>query len=167
MPTSDEIKEMNTALRTEVADLGDKVAALTASNDALVESNKKLTSSDTNQRRGIIALTVGGFLLLCALGAVVYAMVQLDHTSDRLDRQQQDLAAQAAYDVAACERANEQRAAHRQQWQDAKRVLSKLSQNDPLTVQLATELVKKADKNYPPLDCKAAVNPIPTPGATP
>lgn len=147
--TSDEIKALNAALREEVRELADKVGALAESNDALVESNKNLTDSDTAQRHGLYALTAGGIALIGVIAVMIYAIVQIDHAQDRIDKQ-------GEYDLAACERGNESRAAQRQQWADVRSLLVALGAGRD-TRQLAAGLVANANKNFASVDCEQAV----------
>lgn len=135
-----ELIEASAALRTEVGELSDKVCSLAA-------SNEKLTLSDERQRHGIIALALGGTMLLLMLAAVIVALVRVDSASDRLDSQE-------TVDVQACERGNDTRAAQRQQWLDARKLLVALGAGAE-TRALADGLVANASKNFPHLDCSA------------
>lgn len=136
-----ELLEASDLLRVEVRELSGKVEQLAASNETL-------SASDRRQRQGIVALSIGGALLALVLAIVVYALVQIDETNDRLDEQ-------ARYDVASCERGNASRAAQRKQWTDVRGLLIRVG--GPETQRLANALVANANRNFPALDCSAVL----------
>jgi hypothetical protein len=130
MPLSEEQRhELLTEIRTTRAQLADIPERL---NDI----------EDTNRHTRWFA-----YLLFAGLvaGGFMFLWERSEDNREVLELQQQ-------YDLDACDRANLVRAGQRQQWIDARTLLTDLGAGRE-TRQLANGLVANAFKNFPELDC--------------
>lgn len=108
------------------------------------ETRRIASEAERNGRRIRMVVAV----LALVIVALAITTLRANHANDKATRL-------AEYQVASCEAANEARAAQRQQWLDARNLLNALGGREVRG--FADDLVANANRNFPPLDCRALV----------